>query len=253
VFAPFFPLGIPVSSGVPVTATAQMIVLNASNPDGFSLSQAGQLDVIPGTGQPPLILGDDNFIEVPLANPLCAPMSTFSFYGVSYTSLFVNSNGSVGFGSGDGDFTSTVAEFQNGSPRAAGLWADLSPNFGGTVTVTTSAIGVTVSFVGVPQFAVGGSNSFDLMFDIAGQTSIANYAPDPAFSSPSIVGLTPGGGATDPTGGIGLSWDALAGTGPQGGAFTDMVYEVTPTGAAPNALWTQIDFPGSDGSLYIVN
>ena len=245
-------LSLPFTLAVPVTLSAQQLVLDAGHPDLFQVSQASELSTVAG-GSVPLTLGDDNFIEVPFGAPLCAPMNAFAFYGVVYTSLFVNSNGSVGFGSGDGDFTSTVPEFQNGSPRAAGLWADLSPNVAGTVTVSGSAIGVTVSFLGVPQFGIGGSNSFDLMFDIAGQTSIANYAPDPAFTSPSIVGITPGGGATDPTAGFGVSWDGLTGFGPQGGLSTDMVYEVTPTGAAPNALWTQIDFPGSDGSLYIVN
>ncbi|MAG58322.1 MAG: hypothetical protein CMJ83_18705, partial [Planctomycetes bacterium] len=209
---------LPLTIAFPVTLSAQQVVADVTHPDTFQLSQAPELSTVAAAAIL-LTLGDDNFVEVPFAAPLCAPMSSFSFYGTAYTSIFVNSNGSVGFGSGDGDFTATVPEFQNGSPRAAGLWTDLSPNAGGSVTVSSSALGVTVSFLGVPQFGTGNSNSFDILLDIAGQTSISNYAA-PALTVASIVGLTPGGGATDPTGGLGLSWDALAGSGPQAGLAT---------------------------------
>ena len=72
-------------------------------------------------------LGDDDYVEVNL------PFS-FEFCGISYTSVFVNSNGSVSFGEGDLDFSESVPEFLEGPPRIALLWDDLNPSAAGSIT-----------------------------------------------------------------------------------------------------------------------
>lgn len=64
--------------------------------------------------------GDDNFEEFNLGFP-------FTFYGVTYQSVFVNQNGNLTFNVGSSDFTPTPEEFRDGPPRIAPYWIDLDP------------------------------------------------------------------------------------------------------------------------------
>lgn len=88
---------------------------------------------------------------------------------------------------------------------------------------------------------------FDL---VAGSCAIRNYQPVNFGSSfpPTLMGLTPGGGATDPQG---QSFAAAAGTGPHANAPTDMVYAFNPAGAVPTGF-ASIVFPNSDPTAWIV-
>lgn len=136
----------------------------------------------------PLSLGDDNFVEVPL------PFS-FPYQGSNWSSVFVNSNGNLTFGSGDTDFTESVAELLSRQPRIAPLWDDLSPNAGGTVSVGFGAGTVTVNFVNVPEFPATGANTFSVTLHADGTVGI-EYGAVSALDG--IVGVTQGGGAADP-------------------------------------------------------
>jgi len=137
-----------------------------------------------------LTLGDDDFEEVAL------PFS-FPFQGSSYTSVFVNSNGSLTFGSGDTDFSETVAEFLNDQPRIAALWDDLSPNNGGTVVVDQTSTTWTVTFDGVPEFFATGANTFSVTLYDTGRVDITYGTTN---GNDGLVGVTPGGGVADPGG-----------------------------------------------------
>ena len=135
-----------------------------------------------------LDLGDDDSEEVALG-------FSFPFQGTAYTSVFVNSNGSLTFGSGDTDFSESVSELLSDQPRIAALWDDLSPNNGGQVLLTRDAGSATVSFVGVPEFVSTGSNSFDITLAADGTVTIAYGA---VSATDGLVGVTPGGGSADP-------------------------------------------------------
>jgi hypothetical protein len=135
-----------------------------------------------------LNLGDDTSQEVTL------PFS-FTYQGTSYNSVFVNSNGNLTFGSGDSDFSESVAELLADQPRIAPLWDDLSPNQGGLVTVEQDATTWTVNFDGVPQFLAADSNNFSVTLTSGGDVSIG-YGAVAALDA--IVGVTEGGGAANP-------------------------------------------------------
>ncbi len=62
----------------------------------------------------------------------------FPLYGVSYTSGYANSNGSMSFGSGDTSFSPNTATLQSGPRRLCINWTDLNPS-GGYLTWNTSA------------------------------------------------------------------------------------------------------------------
>ncbi|MEL7488081.1 MAG: PPC domain-containing protein, partial [Pseudomonadota bacterium] len=135
-----------------------------------------------------LALGDDDSEEVPLD-------FTFEFNGVDYDSVFVNSNGNLTFGSGDTDFTESVAELLGDQPRIAPLWDDLSPNQSGTVVVDGDNRSFSVTFEGVPEFFAATGNTFTVMLDRSGDVDIS-YGDVAAADG--IVGVTEGGGAADP-------------------------------------------------------
>ena len=109
----------------------------------------------PGPGDD-LNLGDDDFVQV-------FPSFEIGFCGQRYDSLFINSNGSVTFGAGSTDFSESVGDHLLGPPRIAGVWDDLSPNQGGTVTFIESADKFSVIFTDVPEFLAGNANSFSIV------------------------------------------------------------------------------------------
>lgn len=110
-----------------------------------------------------LTLGDDTSAEV-------FPAFTMKYCGEIFESLFVNSNGSVTFGLGSTALGESAAGHLTGPGRIAGLWDDLNPTAGGSVTFSETASSITVSFTNVPEFAVGGgvgSNTFSITVDDA--------------------------------------------------------------------------------------
>ena len=67
-------------------------------------------------------LGDDDSRSIPLPFP-------FPFYGVSYSAVFVNSDGNLTFTEGDhASSDRSVARFDAGPPRIAPLFSDLDPS-----------------------------------------------------------------------------------------------------------------------------
>jgi hypothetical protein len=135
-----------------------------------------------------LPLVDDDSLEVPLTT------FRFPFQGTKWSSVWVNGNGNLTFGAGDGDFSETVPEFLNGAPRIAPLWDDLFP-LAGLVIVNETHGKLQVHFVSVPEFLALGTNSFTVQLDSKGDVSIDYGATN---RSDGLAGVTPGGGVADP-------------------------------------------------------
>lgn len=85
---------------------------------------------------------------------------TFPFFGTTQTSVFINGNGNLTFGTGDGDFSESVAEHFD-TPRISAYWVDLSPQ-NGTVTVDEFADHVTITYDSVPGYLAGDDNDFQI-------------------------------------------------------------------------------------------
>ncbi|MDP4945685.1 MAG: hypothetical protein NWQ48_09245, partial [Alishewanella sp.] len=68
-------------------------------------------------------LSDDSFSEQTIG-------FDFTFFGQTYNSVFVGSNGYLTFGSGNTDFTESVSEFLDEQARIA-VWDDFDPATGG--------------------------------------------------------------------------------------------------------------------------
>jgi hypothetical protein len=136
-----------------------------------------------------LPLGEDDSVEVPLGE------FTFPFQGEEWASVWVNANGNLTFGRGDPDFTETVEDFLSGPPRIAPLWNDLSPIQGGLVTLERTPDSLTVHVFEVPEYAHTVGNTFAVTLRSDG-TVIFEYGD--LNIADGLVGLTGGGGVTDP-------------------------------------------------------
>jgi hypothetical protein len=108
-----------------------------------------------------LSLSDDSTLPVVVSGD-----ATVSLYGVSYSSLFVGSNGYVTFAAPDVNFEeSPAAHFE--LPRVAALFDDLVPVAGTRVSVRQLADRVAVTWEGIAEFGTANQNSFqiELFFD----------------------------------------------------------------------------------------
>lgn len=118
--------------------------LTRNNDGGYDLSKGTYAFRQPlGTA---VTLSDDDAREVAL------PFS-FSYFGVSYDRVFVNSDGSLTFSQGDtASSARSVSRLMTGPPRVAPLFTDLDPSAGGRVLTSGDAGAFTVTWCGVPQF-----------------------------------------------------------------------------------------------------
>ncbi len=160
-----------------------------------------------------LVLGDDDFVLVPLA-------FTFNFYGVAYNDIYVGSNGFITFGAGDTDFSESLPEFLGNEPRIAGFWDDLSPNNAGNVHSDGDANSMSISFNEVPEFFDTGSNSFSMQLFADGRIK---FTYSGMTASDAIVGLSPGGNLGNPGTAVDFS---TSGTWTLPGLGDQAIYEV---------------------------
>jgi uncharacterized protein (TIGR03437 family) len=130
-------------------------------------------------------LGDDDSRETSL------PFA-FPFYGNSYRSVFVNSDGNLTFGQGDaatGD--RSLGRLTAGPPRIAPLFRDLNPTQSPQgVFVLAEPSRVVVTWVAVPDYGGTYQQTFQVRLYVDGRVEFAynGIATDAA-----IVGISPGG------------------------------------------------------------
>jgi hypothetical protein len=146
-----------------------------------------------GTATRELVLRDDGFEEYRFAN-----LPSFEFYGTTYGTVFVSSNGYLTFGRGSDAFTTSVEAFFT-LPIIAGLRSDLDPTHessGGdpVVTVDDSAERVVVTYQNVPRWYFGdptGPNDVQIALNADGTIEIFFVNID---AETAIVGIGAGSG-----------------------------------------------------------
>ena len=91
---------------------------------------------------------------------------TFTMCGTKFNEVFVNSNGTLTFGTPLVDFSESVPEFLAGPPQIAALWDDLDPGSGGGIFFTEDRGDLTVHYQAVPEFGGAGgpigANTFSI-------------------------------------------------------------------------------------------
>ena len=137
---------------------------------------------------------DDCFFQLPLPFP-------FTYFGTTYTSVFVNNNGNISFNSGDSTFTPSISGFST-RPRISPFWTDLiSANataFPGQGLYVNSTIPgeFVVTWPNQQIFCCIGDDTVQailfadghIQFAYNGITTIAG-----STSGGAIIGITPGG------------------------------------------------------------
>jgi len=179
----------------------QAVCTNPAAVSGLDLTQAVELTVNTGpfgsldcgaAGGTNLGLSDDDFAAVNFTT------GSFNFYGVNYTSCFVNSNGRVTFVAGSGDFSPTESEFLSGSPSIAPAWGDWQPDVQGEVRVLENAFGINIEWWDVPAWGFpNDSNSFCVRLNYSSGLIFCDFGRMDVGGgtvNDYITGVTPGGG-----------------------------------------------------------
>ncbi len=120
----------------------------------------------PGTGtvsSSVIAPGDDGSQQIMLASP-------FPFFGVGETSLFLNANGNITFGSASGTFGETVP-LHFSLPRISFFFDDLRPDAAGTITFDEFADHATITFDNVA--GSGGANAVQVQVQLFADGTIA--------------------------------------------------------------------------------
>lgn len=144
----------------------------------------------------------------------------FPFMGYNWDSVFVSSNGYLTFGVGEDDFSDSVAKMISFWPRIAGLYDDLNPANGGTVTCSGNATSMTISYNAVPEYSNTGANTFAITMNADGSIVVVYGAISAADG---IAGISAGiavQGLTDP-GPVDLSANPIQ-------TISNLVYEQNP-------------------------
>lgn len=131
-------------------------------------------------------LGDDDTRGATLPFP-------FPFYGTNYRDLFVNSDGNLTFGEGDGASADrSLGRAIAGPPRIAALFRDLDPSRAGTVRVLSQPTRFVVSWVAVPDYrdsGIGPLETFQIRLYPDGAIELAF---ETVRTDTAITGISPG-------------------------------------------------------------
>lgn len=159
-----------------------------ASPDGYahSFAAAAALPTTHTGAAQTLTLVDDD-------SDLVASSRPFSFYGKSYTTFFVASNGHVTFAAANTDRSPDLATL-HAVPRVAGLLTDLDPSSGGTVKAEEFADRMVITFSAVRQFSSASTNTFQMEFFL--DTGVIRLSYGTVQTQGGVAGLSRGMGST---------------------------------------------------------
>ena len=119
----------------------------------------------------------------------------FPFFGSSYSSVFVNSDGNITFGQGDTASTERgVTRFNSGPPRISGFFADLNPETSpGAVYFNQLSDRVVITWNRIREYGSSREGSFQIALLLDGSFELAYGSVN---VSSGIVGWAAGGAAS---------------------------------------------------------
>jgi hypothetical protein len=141
---------------------------------------------ISGSQGNPIQLGDDDSQQVTFSSGF-----SFPFFGTTYNSVFINSDGNLTFTEKD-DASSPRDIFRTlqGPPRIAAFFADLNPEAAGEVRVLQTGKNFRVTWVNVPEFGTNNQNTIQITLFKNGNIQFA-YGQE-VDGDDAVIGLSPG-------------------------------------------------------------
>jgi hypothetical protein len=133
--------------------------------------------------------GDNGYRDLPLAG---AP---FPFFGVSYDTIFIGTNGYITFTGGDTTARISPTSFAGTLPRIAPLWADLEVVTSGDIHYNRFAGYHLITWSGAGQPAYGGINTFQTLLYDDGRIA---FVYKKAKAQAALAGISPGAAAAEP-------------------------------------------------------
>jgi hypothetical protein len=116
---------------------------------------------------------------------------SFTYYGVTYTTVYVGTNGYLTFNNGDGTYVESLPAF-NSLPRIAPFFDDLFGRNTGAVYVNDQLPGrFVVTYNTVQHYNYGGSNTIQVILFADGRIQFG-YQGITALTTGTITGITPG-------------------------------------------------------------
>jgi hypothetical protein len=177
--------------------TGHTVIFTPKSGGGYTISLfSGTIDTRLGTN---LALGDD------VSSSAQTLGFTFPFFGVSYSSVFVNSNGYATFGSSSSfvtfnspsatDLSTVLDRMAEGLPRIAPLWNDLNPLAGGGVFFNALSDRALITWNEVPRFGTSTPNTFQIALFPSGAIHFTYGSIGPASTNAIfggfLVGISP--------------------------------------------------------------
>ena len=157
---------------------------------------------------------DDGSVQVNVTSVFGADGITFA--GTNYTSIYVNSNGLISFGSAVTTPSGTsIASLS--TPSIAALWSDINIGSGGEIywDVNPGSGSITVTWDGVAPYSGSGANSFQVVITSTGggdfelEYIYEDIQWSAGDSNQAIAGHTDGAGTTYELEGSGNASDLL--------------------------------------------
>jgi uncharacterized protein (TIGR03437 family) len=138
-----------------------------------------------------LNLEDDDSREVPIG-------FSFPFYGRTYSTLFVNSDGNLTFGSGDSaSLSRDLARFLTGAPRVAPFFSDLNPADGGRLSYLAEPGRFVVTWQNVPECCAPPAQPYSTIQVTLLPDGGILFAYGMVLTETAVVGISPGGYTAD--------------------------------------------------------
>ncbi len=160
----------------------------------FTRNAQGTFDIKVGSGSVSgnqgsvITLTDDDSEQVAFTNGF-----NFKFYGATYTSVFINTDGNLTFKQPDSASTARdVFRVLTGPPRLAAFFQDLNPQARGQVRVLQSASKFTVTWNDVSEFLNIGTNSNTFQINLFKNGNIEFIYASRIESKAAVVGVCPG-------------------------------------------------------------
>lgn len=145
-------------------------IMFTPNGDGSSYSACLQeITRLPTdlVGSTTLDIDDDDFVSVSLAD-----QEAISFYGSSFSSFYIGSNGYITFNQGDTEYYESLSN-HFGKMRISVLFDDFNPEQSGTVSWKQMADRVAVTWQNIPEYNSGNANTFQVEMYFDGRIRLA--------------------------------------------------------------------------------